>query len=193
MAFGASTFSDAGGAVSDLFGGYAKAAGLRLKAQGDLVEAGNYDLASGLAKQNEQFTEQSTGIKQMMANRQIYQSIGTETADIAGAGFSPGKGGALDLLRSSAQQGALQKQLIGQQGLITEAGFNEQATAYTNLAGYARSAASTENSMANTSSIMGDITGGLKMAAGIATLFTGGAAAPALAGADLLANMPTDL
>jgi hypothetical protein len=172
MAFGGNTISDVSGGVSDIFGGSSKAAGLRLKASGDLVEAGNYDLASTLAKQNEQFTEQSTAVKQMMANRQIYQGIGTETADIAGAGFSE-SGSALDLLRSSAQQGALQKQLIGQQGLITEAGYNEQATAYTNLAGYARMAASTENSMADTASTMGDITGGLKIAAGIASLFTG--------------------
>jgi hypothetical protein len=172
MAFGASTISDFGGAASDLFGGAATAAGLRLKAQGDLVEAGNYDLASGLAKQNEQFTEQSTSVKQMMADRQIQQGIGTEKADIAGAGFAE-SGSALDLLRSSAQQGALQKQLIGQQGLITEAGFNEQSTAYTNLASYGRMAASTENSMAGTASLMGDITGGLKAVAGIASLFTG--------------------
>ena len=70
MAFGANTFADLGGAVSDLFSSSATAAGLRLKAQGDFVEARNYDLASGLAKQNEQFTEQSTSVKQMMADRQ---------------------------------------------------------------------------------------------------------------------------
>jgi hypothetical protein len=173
MAFGGNTISGVSGGVSDIFGGYAKAAGLNLKAAGDRVEAGNYDLAATLAKQNEQFTEQSTAVKETMAQRQIYQGIGTETADIAGAGFDTGSGSALDLLRSSAQQGAIQKQLIGQQGLITEAGYTEQATAYTNLAGYARMAASTENDMANKSSLFGDITGGLKIAAGIASLFTG--------------------
>jgi hypothetical protein len=193
MAFGASTFSDLGGGVSDIFGGSAKASGLRLKAQGDLVEAGNYDLASTLAKQNEQFTEQSTSIKQLMADRQRYQGIGTETAEIAGAGFAE-SGSALDLLRSSASQGALQKQLIGQQGLITEAGYNEQATAYTNLAGYARMAASTENSMADTASVMGDITGGLKMAAGIASLFTGLPTSPTWDPTNtFLQQQPTDI
>lgn len=173
MAFGASTISDIGGGVSDIFGGYAKAAGLNLKAAGDRVEAGNYDLASTLAKQNEQFTEQSTGVKQLMADRARYMGIGTETADIAGAGFAE-SGSALDLLRSSAQQGALQKQLIGQQGLITEAGYNEQATAYSNLASYARMAADTENKMASTAITAGWITGGLKIATGIATLDGGG-------------------
>jgi hypothetical protein len=174
MAFGGNTISDVGGGVSDIFGGYAKAAGLNLKAAGDRVEAGNYDLAATLAKQNEKFTEQSTGIKEMMADRARYMGIGSETADIAGAGFDTGSGSALDLLRSSAQQGALQKQLIGQQGLITEAGYTEQATAYTNLAGYARMAANTEDSMAKTAITSGWITGGLKIAAGIATLDMGG-------------------
>jgi hypothetical protein len=158
MAFGGNTISGVSGGVSDIFGGYAKAAGLKLKAQGDLVEAGNYDLAAGLATQNEKFTEQSTAVKQTMADRARYMGIGTETADIAGAGFDTGSGSALDLLRSSAQQGALQKQLIGQQGLITEAGYTEQATAYT------------ENSMASSAITAGWITGGLKIAAGIATL-----------------------
>lgn len=170
MAFGQATFSDAGGAVSDLFSSQATATGLRLKAQGDDVEAGNYDLAATLAKQNEQFTEQSTGVKQAMADRQIYQGIGTEKADIAGAGFGD-SGSALDLLRSSAAQGALQKQLVGQQGLITEAGYTEQATAYTNLAGYARMASDTENDMASNAATAGDISAGIKGAAAIATLF----------------------
>lgn len=193
MAFGVSTFSDLGGAASDLFGGSATAAGLRLKAKGDIVEASNYDLASGLAKQNEQFTEQSTRVKQMMADRQIQQGIGTEKADIAGAGFAD-SGSALDLLRSSAQQGALQKQLIGQQGLITEAGYNEQATAYTNLASYGRMAASTENSMADTAETAGEITGGLKLAAGIATLFTGLPTSPTWDPTNtFLQQQPTDI
>lgn len=181
--FGNATFTDISGGVSDIFGGDAKAAGLRLKAQGDLVEAGNYDLASTLAKQNEKFTEQSTAVKQTMADRARYMGIGTETTDIAGAGFDTGSGSALDLLRLSAQQGALQKQLIGQQGLITEAGYTEQATAYTNLAGYARMAADTENSMASTAITAGWITGGLKIALGlasVATLFTGGGSGSSL-------------
>ena len=53
-------FSNFGGAVSDLFA----ASGDRAKAQGDLIEAQNYDLASTLALQNEQFTQASTAIRQ---------------------------------------------------------------------------------------------------------------------------------
>lgn len=170
MAFGNATFSDAAGAVSDLFSSQATAKGLRLKAQGDLVEGTNYDLAAGLARQNEQFTEQSTAVKQMMSDRQIQLGIGQEEAGIAGAGFA-NSGSALDLLRSSASQGALQKQLIGQQGLITEAGQNEQAQAYTNLAGFARYSADVQNQQADSAETAGQITAGIKGAAAIATLF----------------------
>jgi hypothetical protein len=47
-------------------------------------------------------------------------TLGGQEADVAGAGFSEG-GSALDLLRSSASQGALTHAVLGQQGLITEA------------------------------------------------------------------------
>jgi hypothetical protein len=43
-------------------------------------------------------------------------------------------GSALDILRESASEGATTKAVIGQQGLITEAGYQEQAQAYTSMA-----------------------------------------------------------
>lgn len=186
------------GAVGDIFSGMEKskgmhitadgtrinATGLRLKAHGDIVAGENYDLASNLATRNSDYTKISTNIKQMQADRQIYMGMGATTADVAGAGFTQ-SGSALDLLRSSAQQGALTKQVIGSQGLITEAGYDEQATAYGKLAESSRYAAKVENEMATeTDSIAnkqddlandmethGWITGGIKMGLGIAGLF----------------------
>ena len=162
MALGASTFSDAGGAVSDLFA----AEGDRTKAQGDYLEATNYDMASTLALQNEKFTETSTAIKQAQNDRNIYQTIGGEKADIAGGGFTE-SGSSLDLLRDSASQGALTKAVAGQQGLITEAGYTEQAESYQNLSKAATMAGNAENNAA----LGADISGGFKAAASIATLF----------------------
>ena len=170
MAFGNATFTDVSGAVSDLFQGQATASQLRLKAAGDISEAQNFDLASGLAKQNEQFTEQSTAIKEVQQQRQNYLQIGTQTADIAGSGMQL-SGSGLDILRSSAQQGALTKQVIGAQGLITEAGYNEQAAAYTNMSKAAQFAAEQENEMAGQAVQNSQITAGIKGAAAIATLF----------------------
>lgn len=162
MAFGSSTFADLGGAVSDLFNSSAH----KYKAQGDLIEAQNYDLASELATQNEKFTETSTAIKQAQLDRSIYQTIGGQQADVAGAGFAE-SGSALDLMRDSAAQGALTKAVAGQQGLITEAGYTEAAKSYSNMADAARMAASAENN-ASTGSIF---TGAIKGVAALATLF----------------------
>lgn len=167
--FGSSTVSGIGGAVSDLFSSEATAKGLRLKAQGDIVEGENYSAAAVLAKQNENFTEQSTQVQQVMADRQIQQGIGTTKSEVAGAGFAE-SGSALDILRSGAQQGALQKQLIGQQGLITEAGYNEQAEAYTRLASYANYSADVQNQMADTAETTGEISAGITGAAAIASM-----------------------
>lgn len=170
MAFGTGTIRDFGGAVSDLFASSATAQGLRLKAQGDIAEGENYSLAANLAKQNATYEEMSTKVKETQAQRAEYLGIGTERADIAGSGFSM-SGSALDLLRSGAQQGALQKQIVSEQGQITEAGYNEQATAYTNLANYANFAASQEESMAGKAQQAGYISAGIKALSGAASLF----------------------
>lgn len=176
MAFGGSTFTDTAGAVSDLFAASAdqsKAQGLRLKAQGDALEGQNYDLASTLALQNEQFATTSTAIKQAQNDRNIYQTIGGQQADVAGAGFAA-SGSALDIMRDSASQGALTKAVAGQQGLIQEAGYQEQATSYQNLskaAGIAVEADNVAADAADKAAEGADITAGIKGAAAIATLF----------------------
>lgn len=171
MAFGDKTFGSAAGAVGDLLGGQATAKGLRLKAAGSLVEGENYDLAADLARRNEEFTEQSTAVKLMMADRKLYQTIGAQESQIAASGFA-NSGSALDILRDSASEGALTSSLISQQGLIDEAGYSQQAQSYSNLAAFARYAASVENEMADTAEINSFISGGIKGLTSFATLFT---------------------
>lgn len=170
MAFGSSTFSNLSGAVSDIFGGQATAAGLRIKAQGHRVEAENYDLASDLATKNADFANTSMQIKLGQTERQLYQTIGGQQADVAGAGFSA-SGSALDLLRDSAAEGALTTAVAGQQGLIGIEGYEQQAKSYDNLAGFSRWAASEEDKLASSASRNGWITGALKLGASAATLF----------------------
>lgn len=156
-----STFSDLGGAASDIFAGF----GDQAKAQGDFAEAKNYDLGADLATQNEQFTETSTAIKEAQNQRENLMSIGGQKADVASAGFTEG-GSALDLMRASASQGALSQAVLGQQGLITEAGEEEQATSYTNMA----NAATAAGNAANQAATFADITGAIKGVAAVATL-----------------------
>jgi hypothetical protein len=161
VALGAATFTDLGGAVSDLFA----ASGDRAKAAGDRAEQQNYLLAEGLANQNEKFTETSTAIKQAQETRSLTQTIGGQQADVAGAGFAE-SGSALDLLRDSASQGALMKAVTGEQGLITEAGYKEQAASYANMANAAGMAADAEENAATGATI----TGAIKGVAALATL-----------------------
>lgn len=162
MAFGNSTFSDAAGAVGDLFA----SAGHSVKAKGDEIEAQNYDLASSLAEQNRDYTIQSTAIKQMQLDRQIFQTQGTAEATIGANGLQM-SGSAVDVLRDSASQGSLTKAVLSEQGYITEAGYQEQADSYKNMAAAARAAADAENN----ASIGSAITGAIKGAASLATLF----------------------
>jgi hypothetical protein len=159
--FGASTINAFSGAASDLFASF----GDKAKAQGDFAEAKNYGLASDLATQNEKFTETSTAIKESQQQREMMNTLGGQEADVAGAGFSE-SGSALDLLRDSASQGALAHAALGEQGLIAEAGYTEQAASYKTMQGAANDA----GNAANNASTFAEITGGIKAIAGIATL-----------------------
>lgn len=183
MALSSSTFSDAAGAVNDLFAGFGastqadlKAQSLDLQAQGDLAEATNYDLASTLATKNEAYAKTSTAIQQMQQDRNTYLQIGGQKAAIGGAGFAQ-SGSAIDILADSARQGALAKATLGVQGLINEAGYQEQAESYTNMANTARSTAAglqniaSETEAAGKTSEIGDFIGSaLKIGATIAPL-----------------------
>lgn len=164
MALGKGTFGDIGGAVSDVFSGIGigqqgklkakgigiqaagtrlSAEGLRIKARGDIAEAESYDLASALARQNKQYTETSTAIRMAQADRELFKAMGQTRADVAGAGFAE-SGSAIDILRDSAAQGALNQAVLGQQGLITEAGYEEQAKSYDVMSAAGRAAAASE-------------------------------------------------
>jgi hypothetical protein len=101
-----------------------------LQGQGDILEGQTYGEAASLATLNAQYTAQSTAIQESQAQRQLYTSLGAQAAAAGGSGSSGG-GSAADIIRNSAQQGALNRSVIQQQGLITEAGYAEQANAFT--------------------------------------------------------------
>jgi hypothetical protein len=101
-----------------------------LQGQGDVLEGQAYGEAASLADLNAQYTAQSTAIQVSQADRALYMNLGTQAAAAGGSGSSGG-GSAADILRNSAQQGALNRAVVQQQGLITEAGYTEQANAYT--------------------------------------------------------------
>jgi hypothetical protein len=158
MPLSGAAFSDFGGAVSDLFAASAdrsKAAGLRIEGQ-------EYTLAAGLATQNAQYAQISTNIKEFQAQRDIFQTLGKQQADVASSGFQEA-GSALDLLRDSAEQGALNVAVLGAQGQIEVAGYEEQAASYTLMSQAASMAATASDKAAQGA----DIAAGFKFAAGL--------------------------
>lgn len=161
MAFGTQTINLFGGAIDDLFGADA----LRFKARGNRMEAEQYGIAAEMARQNAQFAKVSTDIKTYQTQRSIYQTTGQQRADVAASGFAA-SGSALDLLRDSFSQGALHKAVVGQQGMIEEAGYEAQAKSYDIMRQTALMAAE-----ANENAITGRYIGAaIKGLAGVATL-----------------------
>ena len=198
MAFGQGGLNFASGAVDSLFAGFAaeqnanlsaaglnlQASGLRIKAAGDIAEGQEYDLAAQLAERNRQYTIESTAIQQAQLERQIQGTIGSQQANIAGSGLAA-SGSALDLLAESASQGRLAHEVLAKQGLITEAGYEEQRQSYNIMSNAAKMAAAAEYAIANQTSalatqtqqagkktgMMDFIAAGVKGAAAIGTLF----------------------
>lgn len=122
-------FGDIGSGVSSLF----SASGDRAKARG-LDEAANYE------DMNAKISIASTDIKKTAAQRQIYKAIGGQAADIGHAGFSM-EGTAVDLARSSAQEGSLTQSMIEAQGGIETQGYFAQAASDRAQAAAARKSA----------------------------------------------------
>jgi hypothetical protein len=129
MPLSSAGFDDIGGAVSSIFG-----------AVGQLQSAKGYKKAADFALQNADIARQSADIKKLMAERQVYQTIGGQKSDVAGAGLAA-SGSALDILRSSEQQGALTKQLVSNQGAIDVLGYQAEASSYSSMAAAAKSSA----------------------------------------------------
>jgi hypothetical protein len=173
MPFSAGAFGDIGAGVSDLLA----VSGYRSKAQGDFAEAGEYDLAAKYAEKEAQYTKMSTAIQEFQKERDLSKSLGQTTADVAGAGLAT-SGSAIDILRESASQGALAVAVLGQQGLIQEEGYEEQARSYEMMSAAATMAGNAEKKAAG----FAEITGGIKIATGIASLLSGGGITDLLGG-----------
>jgi hypothetical protein len=162
---GKDMFGEIGGAVSDLFGSSAQ----KDKAKALRGEADSLRHAASLSDQNAKLSAQSTAIQKTQLDRQIYQGVGSVEANVASSGFAD-SGSALDVLRASAEQGALQHAVLGRQGLITEQGHKEQALSYRNMAGAADRAARSADKAGDLNKVMG----GIKIAASAAKFIAGG-------------------
>ena len=123
----------------DIVNGFGTAVNDLFQAGGNAAQANDFQSAATLATQNAQLTAASTRVQETQTARQVTQTLGTQTADVAGAGFTE-SGSALDLLASSASQGALAKALTNIQGAITENSYAAQAGAYSGESAAAKEA-----------------------------------------------------
>lgn len=128
MPLSAGVFGDLGGAVSSIFGGI-----------GEFASAKGYGQAADYARINAEIAQQTSDIQQTMTARKVYQTIGGQQADVAGAGLAS-SGSATDILRSSAEQGSLTKQLVAKQGAINVMGYQAEAASYDAMASAAKAA-----------------------------------------------------
>jgi hypothetical protein len=175
------------GGIGAFVAGQATAGADRAQAAADLAKAAGYNEestayseAAGYAAGNVQLAEESTAIKTYQNNRLVNRAIGAQRAQIGGAGFTE-SGSGLDILRSSAQQGALATGLIGVQGAINEQGYlaqqsadvalSQEATTAANAATAAAGDANKAAGAAETGGIIGAIGGVIKGGFGIASLF----------------------
>lgn len=147
-------FNLAGGAVSDLFSSKASS----ITAGGDRLAATAARKAAGLAGENLDYEYQSTAIKQLQADRSIYQSISSAEANVAGNGFKA-SGSAMDILRDSAVQGDLTKSIISTQGEIDANAIKQQIASFGAQADQYDTAAAAADSASSGSMISGIIKG----------------------------------
>lgn len=127
-----SLFSDIGGAIQ-AFGA----------AQGAKSAAGLYDYAGDRAKEEAQATLYAGQIKDTLAERQAAGVIGAQQAAVAGSGFAE-SGSALDLLRESRINAAIQQGAINWQTNQQYNGFIAQESMDRMQASAARTAASND-------------------------------------------------
>ena len=116
--------ADYGGAAVDIFG--AASAGIQaygsFQAQSAYKESAATDIEqAGLALQRSQIQEAQIG-------RQLALTQGGAAAAITSNGFNL-SGSGLDILRANAQQGALAQATTGEQGLIQQQQYLQQASA----------------------------------------------------------------
>lgn len=144
------------GLVSALFGAESQQVqaqgqqqALDLESQGSLAEAGAYTTAEGISNANAQIVGVSGQLQQYQNTRQLMQTLGSQAADYSANGFQQ-SGTALNVARSSLQQGLLQGQVIGVNTSLEAGGYLEQAAASQAEVVAAQNAANVENTEAST-------------------------------------------
>lgn len=164
-------FAGIGDAASTLFGALAQgdaAKGYKSQAAGYQAQAAGYRKAGDISGMNQDIASQASRITAVQADRELYQTLGGQRSDIAGANLAA-SGSALDVIRSSAAQGNLTKQLLGRQDAITQLGYEQEQSSYAAMAASADASASAANASASAAKKQksGGILGSILKVAGV--------------------------
>lgn len=151
MKLSADLFSGLGSAVGDIFGGAAavssasgykaSAAAYRGTAQLYREQGAIYGQMGEVSATNADIAGAGAKLQEVQAGREIYKVLGGQRADIAASGLDT-TGSALDIIRSSTQQGQLQLGVLRNQGMLEQQGYKEEQLSYQAM-GKASDAAST--------------------------------------------------
>ncbi len=140
MAISDKQFDLFGGAVNDLFGAAGSAAQAKAYGQSAAaldLSAARLDEAAAFSDFSAGMAKQKTAIGKLANEREVFNVLGSQGAGIVGGGFSLAGSGS-DILRMTAAEGALSQQIIGQQGMLEEATYKEEAKNYRTQAQAAR-------------------------------------------------------
>jgi hypothetical protein len=120
---------------------------LETEAAGTQQEVQEYGIAGGISSENAQMATLSGQLQQYQNTRSLMNTLGSQAAGISGNGFQE-SGTALNLARSSLQQGLLQNQVLGLNAQMESGGYLEEAASSQAEATAASTAAATESSEA---------------------------------------------
>lgn len=151
----------AGGALND----FGTAFGDLTASKGSKEAAKSFGEAASLEDENAQIAKASGAIEQAQMGRAVYQNMSQATAAMGGNGLKL-TGSGQDILRSSAQQGALAGAKIGAQTQVQVTGYEAQAGAY-------RSQQKQEEMLSKSQQSSGGMSamGGIMQMAGMAMMF----------------------
>lgn len=143
----------------------ANAAALTTEAGGQLAEAGQYDIATAISNQNAAIAQISGTIQQYQTSRQLLRTVGQQRSGYASGGFMD-SGTAMDVARSSLQQGVLQNQITGLNASLEAGGYFAQAAASAAEATTARTASATSTTNATNATNLANLSNNSAVATG---------------------------
>lgn len=118
-------FGGIGSAASDIFGGL----GSFDTAKGYKAQAKGFERAGEISGINRELARQAADITAVQADRDIYQTLGSQQAAIGGSGLAA-TGSALDIIRDSARQASLTKSLLSRNAQIEDLAYEQEAISF---------------------------------------------------------------